>query len=58
MYVVGGTVRDILLGRVPKDYDILTSADPGQVGAALRCALHAGLCMLGWAGTGWDGIVA
>lgn len=30
-YIVGGTVRDILLGRTPKDYDILTSAEPQQV---------------------------
>eukprot|EP00887_Chlorella_sp_A99_P000557 scaffold17.g557.t1 len=30
-YVVGGTVRDILLGGMPKDYDILTSAEPHQV---------------------------
>lgn len=30
-YVVGGTVRDILLGGTPKDYDLLTSAEPHQV---------------------------
>ena len=30
-YIVGGTVRDILLNRTPKDYDILTSAEPQQV---------------------------
>ena len=29
--VVGGTVRDILLRGTPKDYDVLTSADPHQV---------------------------
>jgi len=27
----GGCVRDQLLGRVPKDYDVATSADPDQV---------------------------
>lgn len=30
-YLVGGTVRDILLGRAPKDYDLLTTADLQQV---------------------------
>lgn len=30
-YVVGGCVRDRLLGRVPKDWDICTSASPQQV---------------------------
>lgn len=32
VYVVGGTVRDLLLGGTPKDFDILTSAEPHQVG--------------------------
>lgn len=27
-YVVGGCVRDALLGRTPKDWDICTSATP------------------------------
>ena len=30
-YVVGGAVRDLLLGRKPKDFDISTSASPRQV---------------------------
>ena len=30
-YVVGGCVRDSLLGRVPQDWDITTSATPNQV---------------------------
>lgn len=30
-YVVGGCVRDSLLGKVPKDWDICTSALPNQV---------------------------
>lgn len=29
-YIVGGCVRDILLGREPKDWDICTSAEPEQ----------------------------
>ncbi|WP_035056041.1 polynucleotide adenylyltransferase PcnB [Andreprevotia chitinilytica] len=30
-YVVGGAVRDLLLGKNPKDYDVATSATPEQV---------------------------
>lgn len=30
-YFVGGCVRDLLIGRRPKDYDVATSARPGQV---------------------------
>ncbi len=30
-YLVGGAVRDILLGKVPVDYDIATDARPDQV---------------------------
>ncbi len=30
-YIVGGAIRDLLLGRRPKDYDISTSATPEQV---------------------------
>ena len=30
-YIVGGAVRDILLGVEPKDYDITTSASPEEV---------------------------
>ena len=30
-YLVGGGVRDLYLGRVPKDFDIGTDARPGQV---------------------------
>jgi poly(A) polymerase len=30
-YFVGGCVRDIVMGREPKDYDITTSATPAQV---------------------------
>ena len=29
-YIVGGCVRDLLLGRTPKDYDITTSASPKE----------------------------
>ena len=30
-YLVGGCVRDLLLGREPKDYDVATDATPAQV---------------------------
>lgn len=30
-YLVGGAVRDLLLGLVPKDFDITTSASPRQI---------------------------
>ena len=30
-YLVGGCVRDLLLGREPKDYDVATNATPVQV---------------------------
>lgn len=34
-YVVGGCVRDALLGRIPHDWDICTSATPDEVSKAL-----------------------
>ncbi|MGM9998344.1 MAG: hypothetical protein ACI38Q_02955 [Candidatus Bruticola sp.] len=30
-YLVGGCVRDMLLGRVPKDFDVATTARPAQI---------------------------
>lgn len=35
-YLVGGGVRDLLLGRKPKDFDITTSATPEQVRKLFR----------------------
>ncbi len=35
-YLVGGGVRDLLLGRKPKDFDISTDAHPQQVRALFR----------------------
>jgi len=35
-YFVGGCVRDLLLGRTPKDFDICTSAHPGEVRSLFR----------------------
>lgn len=30
-YVVGGGVRDLLLGKTPKDYDLVTDAEPEKI---------------------------
>ena len=35
-YLVGGGVRDLLMGRKPKDFDVGTSARPGEVKSAFR----------------------
>jgi poly(A) polymerase len=35
-YLVGGCVRDLLIGRTPKDFDIATSATPNQVKSLFR----------------------
>lgn len=35
-YLVGGCVRDLLLGREPKDFDVATSAHPGEIRAIFR----------------------
>ncbi|MGE6762558.1 polynucleotide adenylyltransferase PcnB [Corallococcus interemptor] len=35
-YLVGGCVRDLLLGKKPKDFDVATSAHPGEVRAIFR----------------------
>ena len=55
-YFAGGCVRDLLLGIAPKDYDVATSATPGEIvalfpktftvgahfGVVLVCTAHAG----------------
>ncbi len=35
-FVVGGAVRDLLLGRAPKDYDVATDATPEEVRQLFR----------------------
>lgn len=30
-YLVGGCIRDLLLGQIPKDFDVVTNAHPDQV---------------------------
>lgn len=42
-YAVGGCVRDSILGRVPKDWDITTDATPMQVKAIFRKTIDTGI---------------
>ncbi len=35
-FIVGGAVRDLVLGRKPKDFDVATDADPDEVRAIFR----------------------
>lgn len=35
-YVVGGAVRDLLIGAEPKDFDVATNATPEEVRAVFR----------------------
>lgn len=41
-YLAGGCVRDLLLGREPKDFDVATAARPEQVEAAFRQTIAVG----------------
>jgi len=42
-YAVGGCVRDSILGRIPDDWDITTSAKPEEVKALFRRTIDTGL---------------
>lgn len=42
-YAVGGCVRDSILGRNPKDWDITTSAMPNQVKKLFRRTIDTGI---------------
>lgn len=35
-YLVGGCVRDLLLGKIPKDFDVVTDAHPQQIRKLFR----------------------
>lgn len=35
-YLVGGSVRDLLLGKTPKDFDVVTDARPGELRKLFR----------------------
>lgn len=41
-YYVGGCVRDLYLGKVPKDYDITTNAHPEQIEAIFKKTIPTG----------------
>lgn len=41
-YLAGGCVRDLLLGRTPKDYDVVTSAPPDRVQALFERTVAVG----------------
>jgi len=42
-YIVGGCVRDAILGRVPEDWDVTTSAKPEEVKALFRRTIDTGI---------------
>ena len=41
-YFAGGCVRDLLLGRLPKDFDVATAARPEQITALFATTLQVG----------------
>ena len=49
-YLVGGCVRDLLLGKEPNDYDVSTDATPAQVlelfPQACRVGAHFGVVLI------------
>ena len=42
-YIVGGCVRDSILGRTPEDWDITTSATPQEVKALFPRTVDTGI---------------
>ena len=42
-YAVGGCVRDSILGRIPNDWDITTSAKPEEVKKVFKRTIDTGL---------------
>lgn len=42
-YLVGGCVRDLVLGQEPKDYDVATSAKPADVKRIFRRVIEVGI---------------
>lgn len=42
-YLVGGAVRDFLLGKNPKDFDVATSAEPLQVKGLFKRTIDTGI---------------
>lgn len=42
-FLVGGCVRDLLLGRLPGDFDVATAAEPAEVSALFRKVIPTGV---------------
>jgi tRNA nucleotidyltransferase/poly(A) polymerase len=49
-YLVGGCVRDLLLGRPPRDFDVAVASPPAEYAAALAAALNGRVVELGRTG--------
>lgn len=47
VYLVGGTIRDLLLGRTPKDYDLVALTGPAAVARAIARPLNGHVIPLG-----------
>jgi poly(A) polymerase len=56
-YLVGGCIRDILLGHKPKDFDIATSATPEQIHKLFKRSRIIGRRFNGKVQTSNDGLV-
>ncbi|MCQ2397973.1 MAG: polynucleotide adenylyltransferase PcnB [Sphaerochaetaceae bacterium] len=41
-YIVGGAVRDLILGKIPKDFDVVTQATPRQIHRIFRNSMIIG----------------
>ncbi|WP_415857910.1 CCA tRNA nucleotidyltransferase [Leptospira vanthielii] len=42
-YLVGGSVRDLVMGKTPKEYDLTTNAEPKQVKRLFRTVIDTGI---------------
>lgn len=42
VYIVGGAVRDLVLGKKPKDFDLVTNATPDQISALFTKTIDIG----------------
>ncbi len=47
IYLVGGCVRDILLGRYPEDFDLVVSGDPHQAARTIAKSLNGSVFRMG-----------
>jgi len=36
LYIVGGSIRDLIIGKTPHDYDLVTNANPNQIENILK----------------------